>query len=282
MTNLFDLEPSNLSRRNSTLPPILAEIVAAWQTLPKGLQTTMLRLVEFHRQPVTTINQKRKQDVRSQDLAAAAELCDVHRKLLRALRHAPQEFNLDMDENGWVCLDQIYAWFDLTLPEMRNVGIKRIIAGHGPRFAIKGNYIRATYGHSCIQYSPQIASIPKVPLFHGTTGDVLPLIDMFGLTPGYRRFVQLTTDFRYAAEIGRNRGSQPVVLCIDIQKANQLGIRFFESGTHVWCSTAIPANCLSTWQASEADPFDAGLAFDDDFDTSDLNQLVSQKRNHGA
>lgn len=279
MKNPSNLKPSPLSRRNSALSPMLSEIVTAWQSLPKGLQATMLRMIEFHRNPVTSVNQKRKQEVVSQEIEIAAEFCDIHRKLLRALRHAPKEFNLEMDANGWVRIDQIYAWFDLTLPELRSLGIKKVIAGHGPRLALKGNYIRANYGHSCLEYSPMETSLPNAPLFHGTTGDVLPLIEMFGLTPGYRRFVQLTTDFRYASEIAKNRGSQPVILCVDTKKANKRGVQFFDTGTHAWCSTVVPANCLSTWKASEADEFDSGIELDNDIDATDLNLLVSPKRN---
>jgi RNA:NAD 2'-phosphotransferase (TPT1/KptA family) len=61
-----------------------------------------------------------------------------------------------------------------------------------------------------------------------------------------RRFVQLTSNFSYAQAIA-NQTPSPVVFQILREQALADGIRFFETGTHVWVSDAIPADLLQCW-----------------------------------
>jgi len=62
-----------------------------------------------------------------------------------------------------------------------------------------------------------------------------------------RQFVQLTTDFDYAREVASKLPGNPVVLQISTYSAEQLKVRFFSTGTHVWLATPIPTSCLQVW-----------------------------------
>lgn len=68
-----------------------------------------------------------------------------------ALRHAPWEYELEMDEEGWVSIEQLLRALS-TADEFKKVTQKdlaiMIDKSDKKRHEIKNNKIRAFYGHS--------------------------------------------------------------------------------------------------------------------------------------
>lgn len=71
-----------------------------------------------------------------------------------ALRHAPWEYELELDENGWVEIKQLLhsikesvEWNLITENDLN----KMIAISEKKRHEILGNKIRALYGHSIPQ-----------------------------------------------------------------------------------------------------------------------------------
>lgn len=172
-------------------------------------------------------------------------------KILRVLRHAPEDVYLRMDDNGWVHVEQLgevvnhwcncnTRWKTSTLqPLMHELGM-------ADRVQFDRDWCRAAYGHSTQLYKPTTFAEPSEPLFHGTRASNWQMIECFGLAPMRRRFVQLTTDFDYAMQIA-SQEETPIVLQVLRAQAIAEGTRFLSTGSHVWLAEAIPAHLLQVW-----------------------------------
>lgn len=236
---LGDLEQFGIS-------PRLVTILDAWNDLPPHVQETMTLLSELRSlRPYDSKTQCCKPQVTARCLVG--RLCSLRHEIIHALRHAPECYDLVMDSEGWVSVEGVLALFQATISNVTEIGIADIIAPLGDRLEFDGNRIRATYGHSTSFFAPQVSTIPDVPLFHGTLHDNWSMIELFGLQPMKRRFVQLTTDYDYASDLLRSKGSDPLVLQVMTRAAMESGVEFFHSGTHVWLTPHVPSDCLQIW-----------------------------------
>ncbi len=64
-----------------------------------------------------------------------------------------------------------------------------------------------------------------------------------------RQYVQLSTDFGTALEVGRRRGS-PVVLTIDADRMYQDAFDFFISVNGVWLTASVPMSYIASGAAA--------------------------------
>ena len=231
-------------------------IYAVWPHLPPHIRDTILTLidsvyicqsryqVEDQSSVHSTTNNRIKLDGISKDI--------LRRTILKALRHSPELYALQMDTDGWVKSVEMRHFISLitgtdAVPEFDEV--LRVFQEIDliDRVQFKQGFVRATYGHSTEQFAPSTSAIPDQPLFHGTSVDNWSMIECFGLSPAKRRFVQLTTDFDYANQIANSHSRSPIMLKVAAAEAIALGVKFYSSNTHVWLATAVPATCLQVW-----------------------------------
>ncbi len=173
----------------------------------------------------------------------------LSRFLAFALRHHPEEIDLELDARGAADVDALLEGIRRR-PGLENVTRDQIeqLVRSGPgaaRFTIEQGRIRARYGHSLeqpIQYKP--ADPPEI-LFHGTTPEAADDILAEGLTAGQRQRVHLSVDTPAAREVGRRRCPDPVILQVDTECASKAGVRFYRGGPAVWLSDAIPPECIT-------------------------------------
>ena len=173
-----------------------------------------------------------------------------------ALRHEPDAYGLEPDEQGWVDIEDLLgplramrvAWADLTagdLDDMIEGSAKR-------RYEISGDRIRATYGHSTpdrIVYEPRE---PPLVLYHGTTSEAASKILAEGLQPRTRQYVHLSGDVDTARLVGRRRTPSPVILEVRALDANRAGVPFFRPSDIVWLSDPVPPAFLRRWDGHHA------------------------------
>lgn len=132
----------------------------------------------------------------------------LSKKLARLLRHAALEAGLDVDEGGFVSLQEAASY--LQRPEADLVEV----AAHPlePRFQVDEGRIRALYGHSFpIDDAPELDVELPDTLFHGSTWSSLDAIADEGLRSMKRREVYLTNNPLEALEVARRHG-RPVLL----------------------------------------------------------------------
>ena len=108
------------------------------------------------------------------------------------------------------------------------------------RFEIRGNRVRALYGHTIpvrlkLEEDRNIKSI-----YHGTTVGAASKILKEGLKPMRRKWVHLSLTVDIAKEVGMRRTKNPVVLEIDAETAMRDGIRFYRATDKVYICGPIP------------------------------------------
>jgi putative RNA 2'-phosphotransferase len=172
----------------------------------------------------------------------------LSRFLAFVLRHHPEEIGLELDEKGATDIGELLQRI-CARPGFASVTreqIERLAAGPSAvRFEVRGNRLRALYGHSLpqlIQYDP---ATPPADLFHGSAPEAAEQILAEGLKAVQRQRVHLSVDTPAAREVGRRRCPDPVVLRIDTAVAAKTGVRFYHAGPAVWLSDDIPPECLS-------------------------------------
>ncbi len=169
----------------------------------------------------------------------------ISKFLSKHLRHRPDGIGLRLDENGWVGIDDlIRAAVDHRFPFTRDELDHVVAANDKQRFAVDGDRIRASQGHSVAVDLDLPPAPPPAELFHGTVERHLDAIRAQGLLPMQRQHVHLSSDRETATRVGARRG-RPVVLAVGaaaMHRARQ-GFRVSENG--VWLVDAVPRRFLT-------------------------------------
>ncbi len=166
----------------------------------------------------------------------------LSKEISYALRHAPWEYELELDENGWVDLQQLIE----SLREdkkWRNIGIeditKALESSDKKRHEIKARKIRALYGHSIPQKIIKITKEPPEILYHGTARGFIEAIMTDGLLPKGRQYVHLSSDTGTAMQVGKRRDEEPVLLKIYAKRAWNEGVKFYHGNETIWLADSV-------------------------------------------
>ena len=104
---------------------------------------------------------------------------NLSKEVSYALRHAPWEYELELDENGWVSVEQLLQalhqsieWRDVKIEDLKIM----IEKSEKKRHELKENKIRALYGHSIPMKIVKEEGVPPKFLYHGTSPRFLNMI----------------------------------------------------------------------------------------------------------
>ncbi len=166
----------------------------------------------------------------------------VGKTISYALRHNPAQFGLAPDPEGFVLVsDLIDGLYKSENIEIQLSDIERIIENSTKkRYELKGDMIRATYGHSSVEIKREKVCPPDV-LYHGTAHRFIERIQSEGLRPMERQFVHLSEDIQTAQIVGKRRDVDPIILTVDAKRACEEGIGFYVGNDTTWLSDPIPA-----------------------------------------
>jgi putative RNA 2'-phosphotransferase len=181
---------------------------------------------------------------------APEPLTGLSRFVSQVLRHEPWFCELELDDEGWVAVDELLdavraaavRWCDAD----RSL-LERMVAGSSKRrHEVIGDRVRALYGHSLPGRLRKERGEPPAWLFHGTSPFAAEVIVVDGLRPMGRQFVHLSTDRHIAAEVGRRKSSDPVVLSVNAAAAAAAtGVPFWIGNEAVWLADCVPARFVS-------------------------------------
>ena len=136
----------------------------------------------------------------------------LSKEISYALRHAPWEYELELDSEGFVPVDQLLNAINegekYGRPITKSDLEYTIENSDKKRHEIHGEKIRALYGHSTPMRISKETIIPPDQLFHGTTHKALETIMNDGLKPMGRQYVHLSVDTDTAFQVGKRRDSQ--------------------------------------------------------------------------
>ena len=177
------------------------------------------------------------------------KLTDLSKEISYALRHAPQEYELELDEEGFVPIDQLLHAIneggnydrEVTKDDLEEI----IRTSEKKRHEIVGDKIRALYGHSVPQFIKKEEGVPPNVLYHGTTQEALVSIKKNGLVPMQRQYVHLSVDREMADSVARRKKKDIAILLIDTEAARKDGIKFYVGNDKVWLADQIPTNYIS-------------------------------------
>jgi putative RNA 2'-phosphotransferase len=168
----------------------------------------------------------------------------LSKEISYALRHAPWEYELELDSVGFVPTEQLLSVINESNSygrEITAVDFEHIIEiSDKKRFEIKGDKIRALYGHSVPMHISKEPIVPPAVLYHGTSHKACELILNDGLKPMGRQYVHLSVDTDTALQVGKRRDRQPVILKIDAERASKDGIIFYEGNDKVVLADFVP------------------------------------------
>lgn len=173
---------------------------------------------------------------------------ELSKEISYALRHAPWEYELEMEKDGSVPVEQLLdALGDkygrrITVDDLEHI----MNSGDKKRWEISGDTIRALYGHSVPMHIEKTPGTPPYTLYHGTAYRFLEAILQDGLKPMARQYVHMATDKEMAWQVGARHDSHavPCILAIDTVKAAELGTNFFVGNEKVWLADTVHPDAI--------------------------------------
>jgi putative RNA 2'-phosphotransferase len=176
----------------------------------------------------------------------APERTRLSKVVSHALRHAPADYGLVLDDQGWVGLDDLVAalraraWPDLTAADVLDM----VGTAAKQRHEVVDGRIRARHGHSVPGRVDVPAARPPERLYHGTEERSVPLILAAGLDRRNRQYVHLTSVRDDAVAVARRWGRPFRVLTVRAAAAHAAGVVFREVGNGVWLTDRVPPEFL--------------------------------------
>jgi putative RNA 2'-phosphotransferase len=168
------------------------------------------------------------------------DLVKVSRKLSYILRHRPDSVGITLSPDGWVEISTLLAALAKSGTSLTRAELGQVVSDNDKkRFAIEGDRIRASQGHSVevdLGYAP---AVPPAVLYHGTATRHLASINGQGLIRGDRHHVHLSADTETAHKVGSRHG-KPVILTVGASAMVEAGHAFFISANGVWLTKSVP------------------------------------------
>ncbi|AAT60143.1 RNA 2'-phosphotransferase [Bacillus cereus] len=173
---------------------------------------------------------------------------NLSKEVSYALRHAQWKYELELDENGWVSVEQLLhalhqsiEWRDVKIEDLKIM----IEKSEKKRHELKENKIRALYGHSIPMKIVKEEGVPPEFLYHGTSPRFLNSIESNGLSPMSRQYVHLSEDIITAELVGKRKDKHPIILEVNTGKAREEGVKFYLGNEKVWLADEIPSEFIA-------------------------------------
>jgi putative RNA 2'-phosphotransferase len=167
-------------------------------------------------------------------------LTKLSKRLSYALRHRPEEFELELDADGWVPVEHVVEGTGVALADIEAI----LATSPRQRFELLDGRIRAHYGHTIpgrIAHEPEPA---PGTLYHGTPSRALLGIREQGLLPRKRQYVHLARGLELAVTIGERRDAHPVLLKVDGAAATAAGVQFYKAGSEIVLTEHVPVEFI--------------------------------------
>ncbi len=165
----------------------------------------------------------------------------IGRLMSGILRHFPDRFGLTMDENGWVHFEPFVRAVRKKLKWANQWLIKAVIySDEKGRYELKGDKIRARYGHSVDVRLDDMPEATEDVLYYGTSEEEAQRILEVGIKPVRQTFVHLSTTFEKSVEVAMLRTDKPIVFEIDAKKARSDGMRIIKANDTIALAKEIP------------------------------------------
>ena len=169
----------------------------------------------------------------------------LSRFLTFLLRHKPKEHPLAIDSEGFAPWRDVVDLVQQRFYDVTEGQIRALIAGgEKKRFEIRGDKVRALYGHSFPVDLGSTASEPPAQLYFGAARDLAQSMLRRGLEPRDRQYVHLSETAEEAEAVARRHDPATAVIVVNAKAAHAEGVRFYRSGP-LYLVENVPAKFLS-------------------------------------
>lgn len=166
------------------------------------------------------------------------------------LRHHPEDIGLDMDERGWVLVEQLIE--KINSGEKYKIDfdtLKEIVETDNKgryRFDESMTKIKACQGHSITWVTPELEYMnPPEFLYHGTTTEALKKIMASGeISKMSRHAVHMQAEKEKAWKSAVRWKKNPVILKIAATEYAKQGVIFGKTENDVWCTERVPVEYI--------------------------------------
>lgn len=164
------------------------------------------------------------------------------------LRHFPEEYNLDVDENGWARTTEVvtamknkYDWIDA------NKVFAIVSTDSKGRYEVEGHNIRACYGHSIdkVNIENKTTSVPDF-LYHGTARTNMGSINSEGIKSMNRNAVHLSDNKKIAEDVGLRKSDDIVVFAVCTDSLEKEGYDIEKRGNNIYTVDYVPPECINS------------------------------------
>ena len=183
------------------------------------------------------------------------EVEKLGRMMAAILRHG--KFSLEMTEQGFVRIQDI-----VDTMKSHNSRVKWLRPFHidalaltdpKGRYQIKGQSVRATYGHTIkLDLNLPTNNIPRY-LYYPASEEEADIIMEEGLEPTDRAMVHLSATFEDALHAGEVRIEDPVILGVDTDRCAEEGVPIGKAAKTVYLCDRVPADCIFVSEGDEED-----------------------------
>ncbi|MDN5320511.1 MAG: putative 2-phosphotransferase [Thermococcaceae archaeon] len=175
----------------------------------------------------------------------SSERTKISKLMSYILRHAPWEFDVEVDEEGFASIEEVVRAVKKSYPWVKKEHILWIVENDPKgRFEIRGDKIRARYGHSFDVSLDHEEDVEVKVLYHGTPRRNLKNILREGIKSMKRKFVHLTTSKEEAYETGRRYGRDVVIIFVDAECLRKKGYKIYKAGKNVRIVKFVPPECI--------------------------------------
>lgn len=157
------------------------------------------------------------------------------------LRHFPDRFGLNMDENGWVDFESLVRVVRRKFKWANRWLVKALVYSDSKgRYELKDGKIRARYGHSVNVELKDYPIAEEDVLYYGTSEEEAQRLLELGIKPVNQTYVHLSTTIEKSVEVARLRTDEPIILEIDAKRAREDGIRIVKANDFIALAKEIP------------------------------------------
>jgi putative RNA 2'-phosphotransferase len=167
------------------------------------------------------------------------------KRLSWLLRHGASEVGLDMDEAGWVDVEQVLEVLEMPMHELETV----VRENDKRRLELRDGRVRACQGHSIDNHAVTREGLERswtvvssdASVWHGTNIEAVRSIAREGILAGGRTHVHLAPAME--SKVGK-RASVHVMLEISPARVRAAGLNLYAASNGVVLAREIPPSCV--------------------------------------
>jgi len=172
----------------------------------------------------------------------------LSRMLAYMLGRNPAEFGLVPDAAGFVPIRELLKALheEEGFRHVREADLRALPLCHpGAAIEIEENRIRLRGGPAAAAQDGEGPAAPPRLLYAAIRRRAWPFVHEHGLAPAGQAPALLCAEREFALRLGRRVDPEPVVLTVDVRKAEGCGVRFLPRGGGLFQASAVPPSCLS-------------------------------------